>query len=88
MHPALFCYGDPGSAQISRYLFLGNGGVLSGSERVFHQTSNKTAIILTKEGIGAYITMWLKTGSELDAIDRELGAGTLRVIPDKSSGGV
>lgn len=49
--------------------------------RECHRISDQTAIILTKEGIGAYITMWLKKGSELDAMDRELGAGT---VGDKS----
>lgn len=48
-------------------------------------TSDLTAIILAREGIGPYITRKLKNGSELDAINVELEADILRTIPDKSS---
>ena len=40
----------------------------------------------TREDIGGYITMSLKKDTELDAMDAELEADILRIIPDKISG--
>lgn len=53
---------------------------------MFHQISDQTAIIHTKEGIGGNITMWLKKGSELDAIDRELGPALLELFRTRALG--
>ena len=45
-----------------------------------------TPIIPTKEDIGGYVTMRLRKDAEPDAMDIELEADILRIIPEKISG--
>ena len=53
---------------------------------MFPWTPRPTPINPTKEDIRGYITMRLKGDAELDAMDKELEAEILTIIPDKISG--
>ena len=39
-----------------------------------------------KHGIGLYLSMWLKRGSELGTMDEELDASILKIIPEVTLG--
>jgi len=69
-----------------RLFMTGRPHIREEVKKYFPEYPDLPAIEPTKEDIREYLTMRLKKDSELDALDTELEADILRVIPEKISG--
>ena len=69
-----------------RLFITGRPHIQGEVEGYFHGHPDLPPINPTKEDIKGYITMRLKGDAELDAMDKELEAEILTIIPDKISG--
>ena len=70
----------------TRLFITGRPHIRDEVKKYFPGYPDLTPIKPTKEDIGGYITMRLRGDSELDAMDADLKAEILDIIPDKTSG--
>ena len=70
----------------TRLFITGRPHIRDEVKKYFPGYPDLTPIKPTKEDIREYVTMRLKRDPELDAMDAELEADILRIIPDKVSG--